>query len=73
MVIEEEREKGKNLFEFYVEVPESSESGERAEHSVAEERRGGGGSCSHQLLASCTLVEDEIFWSKWRISAEHHE
>lgn len=55
MVIEEEREKGKNLFEFYVEVPESSESGERAEHSVAEERTGGGGSCSHQLLASCTL------------------
>lgn len=57
MVIEEEREKGKNLFEFYVEVPES---GERAEHSVAEERRGGGGSCSHRLHASCTLVEDEI-------------
>lgn len=70
MVIEEGREKGKNLFEFYVEVPES---GERAEHSVAEERRGGGGSCSHQLLASCTPVEDEIFWSKWRISALHHE
>lgn len=67
MVIEEEREKGKNLFQFYVAVPESSESGERAEaeHSVAEERRGGGGSCSHQLLASCTLVEDEFFWSKW--------
>lgn len=61
MVIEEEREKGKNLFEFYVEVPERSEGGERAEHSVAEERRGDGGSCSHQLLASCTLVEDEFF------------
>lgn len=66
MVIEEEREKGGNLFD--VEVLEGAESGERVEHSVAEERGGGsgsgggGGSCSHLLFASCTLVEDGNFW-----------
>lgn len=66
MVIEEEREKGENLFD--VEVLEGSEIGERVEHSVVEERGGGsggcgggGGSCSHQLFASCTLVEDGNF------------
>lgn len=53
MVIEEEREKGGNLFD--VEVLEGAESGERVEHSVAEERGGGsgggGGSCSHLLTS----------------------
>lgn len=53
-VIEEEREKGENLFD--VEVLEVLESGERVEHSVAENRGGGSGSCSHLFFASCNFV-----------------